>query len=94
MGYRLYYVVPLKNGFASLGLTDKYSAPATILKEVWDKNKVAVTSLFSNDPTTSTRRAASELDISKHRRRSVLNLGEAHSIFFFSSVELRRPNFY
>jgi raffinose synthase len=43
MGYRLYYVVPIKNGFAALGLTDKYNAPATILKEVWDKNKVTIT---------------------------------------------------
>ena len=43
MGYRLYYVVPVKNGFAALGLTDKYNAPATILKEAWDKNKVAIT---------------------------------------------------
>jgi len=43
MGYQLYYVVPVKNNFAALGLIDKYNAPATILKEVWDKNKVAVT---------------------------------------------------
>ncbi|MEP7143748.1 MAG: Sip1-related alpha-galactosidase [Ferruginibacter sp.] len=43
MGYRLYYVVPVKNGFAALGLTAKYNAPATILSEVWNKNKVAIT---------------------------------------------------
>ena len=43
MGYELYYVLPVKNGFASLGLTDKYNAPATILKEEWNNNKVAVT---------------------------------------------------
>lgn len=43
MDCRLYYVIPVKNGFASLGLTDKYNAPATILKERWDRNKVAIT---------------------------------------------------
>jgi len=43
MGYQLYYVVPVKKGFASLGLIEKYNAPATILKEVWEKNKVSVT---------------------------------------------------
>jgi hypothetical protein len=31
MGYQLYYVVPVRNGFAPFGLTDKYNAPATIL---------------------------------------------------------------
>jgi raffinose synthase len=31
LGYKLYYIVPLKNGFAPLGLTEKYAAPATIL---------------------------------------------------------------
>ncbi|MCL5267330.1 MAG: hypothetical protein M1469_04405 [Bacteroidetes bacterium] len=29
-GYRLYYVSPIKNGFAPVGLTDKYNAPGTI----------------------------------------------------------------
>ena len=43
MGYQLYYVVPVKNGFAALGLTGKYNAPATILKETWNKNNVAIT---------------------------------------------------
>jgi hypothetical protein len=43
MGYQLYYVVPVKNGFAALGLTEKYNAPATILKEVWSKKSVAIT---------------------------------------------------
>jgi raffinose synthase len=43
MGYQLYYIVPVKNGFAALGLTEKYNAPATILKEEWNKNNVAIT---------------------------------------------------
>jgi hypothetical protein len=43
MGYQLYYVVSIKNGFAALGLTNKYNAPATILKERWKKNSVALT---------------------------------------------------
>jgi raffinose synthase len=30
-GYQLYYVIPLRDGFAPLGLTDKYNAPATVL---------------------------------------------------------------
>ncbi|MEJ7589189.1 MAG: Sip1-related alpha-galactosidase [Ferruginibacter sp.] len=42
MGYQLYYVVAIKNGFAPLGLTEKYNAPATILKEVWNKNKITI----------------------------------------------------
>jgi len=40
MGYQLYYVVPVKQNFAPLGLTDKYNAPATILSERWNKNSV------------------------------------------------------
>ena len=43
MGYRLYYVVPIERGFAALGLTDKYNAPATVRKQVWGKDKVSVT---------------------------------------------------
>jgi raffinose synthase len=43
MGYQLFYVVPIKNGFAALGLTEKYNAPATISKETWNKNNVAIT---------------------------------------------------
>lgn len=33
MGCRLYYAVPVKNGFAAFGLTNKYNAPATIIQE-------------------------------------------------------------
>jgi hypothetical protein len=43
MGYRLYYVVPVKDGFASLGLTNKYNAPATILNEEWKPKSIAIT---------------------------------------------------
>jgi len=43
MGYQLYYVAAIRNGFAALGLTDKYDAPATILKDGWNKNSVAIT---------------------------------------------------
>jgi len=31
LGYKLYYVVPVKNGFAPIGLTEKYAAPATVI---------------------------------------------------------------
>jgi hypothetical protein len=31
LGYKLYYVVPVKNGFAPIGLTGKYAAPAAVL---------------------------------------------------------------
>lgn len=43
MGYQLYYIVNIKKGFAALGLTEKYNAPATILNEVWNKKGVAIT---------------------------------------------------
>jgi hypothetical protein len=39
----LYYVVPVKDGFASLGLTNKYNAPATILNEEWKPKSIAIT---------------------------------------------------
>ncbi|MEO6328107.1 MAG: Sip1-related alpha-galactosidase [Ginsengibacter sp.] len=42
LGYQLYYVVPVINGLAALGLTNKYNAPATILKEEWSSNKVTI----------------------------------------------------
>lgn len=41
--YQLYYVVPLKNEFAAFGLTEKYNAPATILREQWNQKTVALT---------------------------------------------------
>lgn len=43
MNYQLYYILPVKNGFAALGLTEKYNAPATILKENWSNRKVSIT---------------------------------------------------
>lgn len=42
LGYKLYYIVPVKNNFAALGLIEKYNAPATILEESWSKNKVNI----------------------------------------------------
>jgi raffinose synthase len=33
LGYKLFYIIPIKNGFAPLGLTEKYDAPATIIKQ-------------------------------------------------------------
>ena len=42
MNYQLYYILPVKNDFAALGLTEKYNGPATILKENWDNNKVSI----------------------------------------------------
>lgn len=43
LGYRLYYVVPVKKDFASLGLDNKYNGPATVVREVWRARKVIVT---------------------------------------------------
>lgn len=42
MNYQLYYILPVKNDFAALGLTEKYNGPATILKETWSGNKVSI----------------------------------------------------
>ncbi|MFD2570176.1 Sip1-related alpha-galactosidase [Spirosoma soli] len=42
MGYQLHYVVPVKNGFAPFGLTNKYNAPATITKEERSASKAIV----------------------------------------------------
>ena len=33
MGFKLFYVIPVTDGFAAIGLTNKYNAPATILAE-------------------------------------------------------------
>jgi len=43
LGYKLYYIVPIKNGFAALGLTQKYNAPATIIKQYNTVKKAQVT---------------------------------------------------
>jgi hypothetical protein len=42
MGYKLYYIVPVQNDFAAFGLIAKYNAPATILKETWEGNKISI----------------------------------------------------
>ncbi len=42
MGYQLQYVVPVKNGFAAFGLTNKYNAPATIIAESYTSTKATI----------------------------------------------------
>jgi raffinose synthase len=42
MKYQLYYVVPVTNGFAALGLDGKYNGPATVLKESWSGRKLTI----------------------------------------------------
>jgi hypothetical protein len=42
MGYQLHYVVPVRQGFASFGLINKYNAPATITREKWRANQVEI----------------------------------------------------
>lgn len=42
MGYQLRYVVPIRNGFAAFGLTNKYNAPATILGEERTDKQVTI----------------------------------------------------
>ncbi len=43
LGYQIEYVVPVKNGFAPFGLTNKYNAPATIMDEKQTGNTAKVT---------------------------------------------------
>ena len=52
LAYQLYYVVPVFRGFAAFGLTEKYNAPATILKESWDSHGVNL-SLYEGGLFTS-----------------------------------------
>jgi len=42
MGYRLYYVIPVKKNFAAIGLENKYNGPATIIEEKSEKNKITI----------------------------------------------------
>jgi len=42
LAYALYYAVPIENGFAAFGLTDKYNAPATILGEKRTANRTTL----------------------------------------------------
>jgi raffinose synthase len=42
MGYNLFYLIPIANGFAAIGLTDKYNAPATVLKQEWKGKNVSL----------------------------------------------------
>jgi raffinose synthase len=42
LGYKLYYVVPVKNGFAPVGLTQKYNAPATIISQKYTNGKAEI----------------------------------------------------
>jgi raffinose synthase len=43
MEYQLNYILPVRNGFAALGLTEKYNGPATVLQEKWTHKKVSIT---------------------------------------------------
>ena len=42
MGYGLYYIAPLHKNFAAFGLINKYNAPATIISEYWNANKISI----------------------------------------------------
>jgi raffinose synthase len=42
MGYGLYYIAPLHKDFASFGLINKYNAPATIVNESWNGNRMRI----------------------------------------------------
>ena len=61
MGYKLYYVVPCKNGFAALGLTDKYNAPATIMDQHWNGNTVAITLYEGGEFSAYSQKAPSKV---------------------------------
>ena len=61
MGYKLYYVVPCKNGFAALGLTDKYNAPATIMDQHWNGNSVAITLYEGGEFSAYSQKAPSKV---------------------------------
>ncbi len=43
LGYKLYDVVPVRDGFAPIGLTEKYAAPAAVLKQQRTASGVTVT---------------------------------------------------
>jgi raffinose synthase len=43
LGYKLYYIIPIKNGFAPLGLIEKYNAPATIIRQHNEAHKLEIT---------------------------------------------------
>jgi len=43
LGYKLYYVVPVKNGFAPIGLTEKYNATAAIIRQKSIEKGVEIT---------------------------------------------------
>lgn len=43
LGYKLYYIVPVKNGFAPIGLTEKYAAPVSVLKQQNTAKETTVT---------------------------------------------------
>jgi len=43
LGCKLYYIVPIKNGFAPLGLTGKYAAPVTVINQHNTANGIEVT---------------------------------------------------
>jgi raffinose synthase len=45
MKYALYYIAPIKNGMAPLGLLNKYNAPATIKKYQSTKTEIKITLL-------------------------------------------------
>ncbi|MBC8109561.1 MAG: hypothetical protein H7Y04_00725, partial [Verrucomicrobia bacterium] len=42
MGYQLYFVKPIVQGFASFGLIEKYNAPKTIKQEIAKESKVLI----------------------------------------------------
>jgi raffinose synthase len=42
LGYGLFFVLPLKNGFAPIGLVNKYNAPASIQTEKWNGHTVSI----------------------------------------------------
>ncbi len=69
MGYQLFYVIPVHKGFAALGLTNKYNAPATVLNEEWKVGMVKIDLYEGGNFKAYCERAPSRITVNGKRKR-------------------------
>jgi hypothetical protein len=88
MGYQLYYVVPVREGFAPLGLTDKYNAPATILDLAVQSHRAEIILYEGGSFSAYCRRKPSTVTVNDRR---INNFRYVNHLLSFDVPIAKRP---
>jgi hypothetical protein len=88
MGRQLYYVVPVHNGFAPLGLTDKYNAPATVLEQHVTTHRAVITLYEGGTFGAYSSKRPTAITVNGH---GITNFRYVNHLLSFEIPPTRRP---